>query len=96
MILSLPAILYTHPLADNLSTKSWVAMQLQIILEYKHTCTQIYTQCTHAHTAKTVVVIAHQKWCIYLVTYSTWSLMGAAHQNMVEIFTPKVVVKHPK
>ena len=48
------------------------------------------------YTAKTEVVIAHQKWWIYLVTYSTWSLVGAAHQNMVEIFTLKVVVKTSK
>ena len=49
------------------------------------------------NTAKTEVVIAHQKWWIYLVAYSTWSLAGAAaHQNMVEIFTLKVVVKTSK
>ena len=47
-------------------------------------------------TAKTEVVIAHQKWWIYLVTYSTWSLVGTAHQNMVEIFTLTVVVKTSK
>ena len=34
--------------------------------------------------------MSHQKWWVYLVAYSTWFMVDAARQNMVEIFTLKV------
>ena len=45
-------------------------------------------------TVKTKVEISHKNWCVHLIAYSTWILVGAAHQVNWEYLRQNVVIKN--
>ena len=81
-----PTILYTHPLVNNLPTNSWVAKQLQVILEYKHTCTRVHshTQCIHTQPDTEWINSTHSNydnivWEPWTFFNDKWSFLPLAY-----------------